>query len=186
MSLVALFHFLCAQHFSYIIISIIRSLRLFCWITTLVVLFLVRCVWSFGLAGLDARSNKYKIRLQLFMCYAPKQWSSKESSSKRARTVSFHSPVHESSFVTTLKKYRPQVATLTVAVYPYLTDSRSCRHCKNGLVKSVWGVNRSLFWDHMENICTLWTKNAQIFNVSYQVVSWDGSQDPSCQYMLLM
>ena len=39
-----LFHFLCAQHVSYTNISIIRSLRLCCWITTLVVIFLVRCV----------------------------------------------------------------------------------------------------------------------------------------------
>ena len=44
MSLAILFHFLCAQHVSDINISIIRTLRLFCWITTLVVLFLVRCV----------------------------------------------------------------------------------------------------------------------------------------------
>ena len=44
MSLFILFHFLCAQHVSDINISIIKSLRLFCWITTLVVLFLVRCV----------------------------------------------------------------------------------------------------------------------------------------------
>jgi len=44
MSLVILFHFLCTQHVSDINISIIRSLRLCCWITTLVVLFLVRCV----------------------------------------------------------------------------------------------------------------------------------------------
>jgi len=43
MSLAILFHFLCAQRVSGIKISIIRSLRLFCWITTLVVLFLVRC-----------------------------------------------------------------------------------------------------------------------------------------------
>ena len=43
MSFAILFH-LCAQHVSDINISIIRSLRLFCWITTLVVLFLVRCV----------------------------------------------------------------------------------------------------------------------------------------------
>jgi len=34
------FHFLCAQHVLDINISIIRSLRLFCWITTVVVLFL--------------------------------------------------------------------------------------------------------------------------------------------------
>ena len=40
MSLAILFHFSCAQHVSDINISIIRSLRLFCWITTLVVLFL--------------------------------------------------------------------------------------------------------------------------------------------------
>ena len=44
MSLAILFHFLCAQHISDINISIIRSLRLCCWITTLVVLFSVRCV----------------------------------------------------------------------------------------------------------------------------------------------
>jgi len=46
MSLAILFH-LCAQHVSDINISIIRSLRLFCWITTLVVLFLVTCVLEF-------------------------------------------------------------------------------------------------------------------------------------------
>ena len=47
MSLAILFHFLCAQHVSGINISIIRSLRLFCWIITLVVLFLARCVLEF-------------------------------------------------------------------------------------------------------------------------------------------
>jgi len=59
MSLVTLFHSLCTQHVSDINISIIRSLRLCCWITTLVVSFcedggfsvgvnlwcLVVCVW---------------------------------------------------------------------------------------------------------------------------------------------
>ena len=47
MSLAILFHFLCAQRVSDINISINRSLRLFCWITTLVVLFLVWCVLKF-------------------------------------------------------------------------------------------------------------------------------------------
>jgi len=47
MSLAILFHYLCAQHVSDINISIIRSLRLFCWITSLVVLFLARCVLEF-------------------------------------------------------------------------------------------------------------------------------------------
>ena len=50
MSLVILFHFLCAQHVSDINISIIRSLRLFCWITTLVVCSWVDVCWSFGVA----------------------------------------------------------------------------------------------------------------------------------------
>ena len=44
MSLAVLFHFLCAKHVSDINISVIRSLRLCCWITTSVVLFSVRCV----------------------------------------------------------------------------------------------------------------------------------------------
>ena len=54
MSLAILFHFLCAQHVSDINITIIRSLRLFCFITTLVVLFLVRCVleFRFGWSGI--------------------------------------------------------------------------------------------------------------------------------------
>ena len=47
MSHAILFHFLCVQHVSDISIFIIRSLRLFCCITTLVVLFLVRCVLEF-------------------------------------------------------------------------------------------------------------------------------------------
>ena len=47
MSLAILFHFLCAQHVSDINISIIRRLWLFCWITTLVVLFLIWCALEF-------------------------------------------------------------------------------------------------------------------------------------------
>jgi len=47
MSLAILFHFLCAQHVSDINMSIIGSLLLFCWITALVVLFLVWCVLEF-------------------------------------------------------------------------------------------------------------------------------------------
>ena len=43
-SFAILFHFLCTQYVSDINISIIRSLRLCCWIATSVVLFSVRCV----------------------------------------------------------------------------------------------------------------------------------------------
>jgi len=44
MPLAILFHFLCAQHVSDISISIVRNLRLCCWITTSVAVFSVRCV----------------------------------------------------------------------------------------------------------------------------------------------
>jgi len=47
MSLAILFHFLCAQDVSDINTTIIRTLRLFCWTTTLIILFLVRCVLEF-------------------------------------------------------------------------------------------------------------------------------------------
>ena len=47
MSLAILFHFLRAKHVLDINISIIKNLRLFCWTTTLVVLFLVRRVLEF-------------------------------------------------------------------------------------------------------------------------------------------
>ena len=47
MSVAILFHFLCAQHVSDLNVAIIRSLWLLCWITTLVILFLVRCVLEF-------------------------------------------------------------------------------------------------------------------------------------------
>ena len=47
MSLGNLFHVLCTRHVSDLNISIVRSLRQFCWITTMVVLFLVRCVLEF-------------------------------------------------------------------------------------------------------------------------------------------
>ena len=50
--LAILFHFLCAQHVSDINISIIRSLRLFCWITTLVYSSWFDVCWSFGVVGL--------------------------------------------------------------------------------------------------------------------------------------
>jgi len=51
--LLFLFHFLCAQHVSDINISIIRILRLFCWITTLVVFSWFDVCWSFGVVGLE-------------------------------------------------------------------------------------------------------------------------------------
>ena len=44
MSLAILFHILCAQHVSDINLSSIRSLRLFCWITTLVYVLGLMCV----------------------------------------------------------------------------------------------------------------------------------------------
>ena len=50
--LLFIFHFLCVQHASGINISITRSLRLFCWITTLVVCSWFDVRWRFGVIGL--------------------------------------------------------------------------------------------------------------------------------------
>ena len=69
MSLAILFHFLCAQHVPDINISIIRSLRLCCWITTSVVLFSVRfvseiwCGWCWVVLVLQAEAL-HKFSLQ--------------------------------------------------------------------------------------------------------------------------
>jgi len=63
MSLPILFYFLCTQHVSDVNISFIRSLRLCCWITTLVVLFLFRCVleiwcgWVWVVSVLQAEAS---------------------------------------------------------------------------------------------------------------------------------
>jgi len=88
MSLAILFYFLCVQHVSDINISIIRSLRLLCLITTLVVLFLVRCVLEIqcGLVGvvsvLQAASIQQNSRKLLMIdilisetCWAYKKWN---------------------------------------------------------------------------------------------------------------
>ena len=55
--LLFLFHFLCAQHVSDINISIIRSLRLFCWITTLIVCSWLNVCWCFIVVGLASACN---------------------------------------------------------------------------------------------------------------------------------
>ena len=71
MSLAILFHFFCAQHVSDINISIIKSLRLCCWITTSVVLFSARCVleiwcgWFWVVLVLQAEAEDLFIH-----CYA--------------------------------------------------------------------------------------------------------------------
>ena len=58
----------CRLNVSDINISIIRSLRLFCWITTLVVLFLVRCVLKFRCGWVGVVSV-----LQAAPCNTPNQ-----------------------------------------------------------------------------------------------------------------
>jgi len=70
MSLGILFHFLCAQHVSDISISIIRSLRLCCWITTSVVVFSVCsvleiwCGWVWVVSMLQASAFSFTIQTQ--------------------------------------------------------------------------------------------------------------------------
>jgi len=51
--LLFLFHFLFAHRVSDINISIIRSLRLFCWIATMVVCSWFDVCWCFGVVGLE-------------------------------------------------------------------------------------------------------------------------------------
>jgi len=73
--LLFLFHFLCAQHVSDINISIIRSLRLFCWVTTLVVCSWFDVCWCFSVVGLEWYPC---CRLQPAMsetCWAHKKWN---------------------------------------------------------------------------------------------------------------
>ena len=115
MSLAILFHFLCAQHVSDINnISIIRSLRLFCWITTLVVLFLVRCVLEsrFGWVGevsvLQAsasvviqQNSRKLLMMDILMsetCWAHKKWNKISSDIKlvfNSSTITMmHGPIN--------------------------------------------------------------------------------------------
>jgi len=77
MSLAILFHFLCAQHVSDINISIIRSLRLFCWITTLVELSLVRCVLEFR-CGWDGMVSVLQAEAQLQPAMSETFWAHKK------------------------------------------------------------------------------------------------------------
>ena len=115
MSLVILFNFLCAQHVSDINISIIRSLRLCCWITTSVVLFSVRCVleiwcgWVWVVSVLQAEEQ---VVLQLLMmdilmsetCWAHKKWNKISSDIKlvfySSTITMMHGPINIRSLYT--------------------------------------------------------------------------------------
>jgi len=68
MSLAILFHFLCGQHVSNINISIIRSLWLCCWITILVVLFLVRCVLEIQCGWVGITNSTTNVVIQQHSC----------------------------------------------------------------------------------------------------------------------
>ena len=75
MLLAILFHFLCTQHVSDINISIIiRNLRLCCWITTSIVLFLVRCVleiwcgWVGAVSVLQAEAQLVLTMFRTLIC----------------------------------------------------------------------------------------------------------------------
>ena len=96
MSLAILFHFLCTQHVPGINISIIRSLRLCCWITTSVVLFSVRCVleiwcgcfwvvpvlqaeaYNIGTTQTQPQHSRKLLMMDILMsetCWAHKKWN---------------------------------------------------------------------------------------------------------------
>ena len=67
--LLFLFHVLCAQHVSDINISIIRSLRLFCWIITLVVCFWFDVCWFFSVVCLEWYPCCRQLRLHRTLTY---------------------------------------------------------------------------------------------------------------------
>ena len=120
MSLAILFHFWCAQHVSDINISIIRSLRLFCWINTLVVLFLVRCMLEFlgsmcigdsvsnthrtknNTTNLVIQQNSSKLLMMYILmsetCWAYKKWNKIASDIKlvfySSTTTMMHGPIN--------------------------------------------------------------------------------------------
>jgi len=125
MSLVILFHFLCAQNISHINIYIIGSLRLCCWITASVVLFLVwrvlefRCGWVGVVSVLQAeaacntKNNTTDVVIQqhsrklpmmdILMsetCWAHKKWNKKASDIKMvfySSTITMmHGPINVS------------------------------------------------------------------------------------------
>ena len=88
MSLAILFHLLCTQHVSDINISIIRSLRLCWWITTLVVSFSVRCVLEFFTAAdiwwclfcrfKHSQHSRRLLKMDILMsetCWAHNKWN---------------------------------------------------------------------------------------------------------------
>jgi len=100
MSLDILFH-LCTQHVSDINISIIRSLRLCCWITTSVVLFSVRCVleiWCGRVWVVSVLQHGRKLLMMDILmsetCWVHKKWNKIASDIK---LVSYSSATNRSA-----------------------------------------------------------------------------------------
>ena len=141
MSLAILFHFLCAQHVSDINISIIRSLRLFCWITTLVVLFLIRCVLEFrcGWVGVVSvlqasacnttnvviQQNSRKLLMMCILiseiCWAHKKWNKIASDIKlvfySSTVTMMHGPINNRStvLISENKRVLSQINTVSIS-----------------------------------------------------------------------
>ena len=108
MSLAILFYLLCAQHVSDINISIFRSLRLCWWITTLVVLFSVRCVLEllvravFGgvrFAGWSLQNEHHQIptRLKPAKRTPPNTNRTKSSNTQRTENKTTNVVIHQQS-----------------------------------------------------------------------------------------
>ena len=131
MSLVILFHFLCAQHVSDINISIIRSLRLSCGITTSVVLFLVRCVLEFrcGWVGVVIPQDSRKLLMMDILmsetCWAHKKWNKITSDIKL---------VFYSSTVTMM--YGPINIQLVICLYSWRQF-----HINKSIVRRIFDIN---------------------------------------------
>jgi len=153
MSLAILFHFLYPQHVSDTNISIIRNLRLFCWITTSIVLFLVRCVLEFrcGWVGvvsmLQAEAQLVfqpatRIPLQpnhtetpmSETCGAHKKWNKIASDIKLVFYSSTITMVHGPINIRLL------LLQLVGCLYYYISDTRSHKHQK-------WTFRNTFIWE---------------------------------------
>ena len=106
MSLVILFHLLSAQHVSDINISIIRSLRLCCWITTSVVFFLgLLCVGD--LVPLDLSSARVA-GLSLFFSLQHGTWQEEQ-----------HPEIYRASFIQQLAQKCIKNKNIYIYIYIY-------------------------------------------------------------------
>jgi len=145
MSLPILFHFLCAQHVSDINISIIRSLRLFCWITTLVVCSWFDVLWCFVVAGLrwyPCCRLKDKLASACYTDTTPTQphWNSNTSTSCASAYYTDTTPTQTHRNSNTSTSCASACYTDTTPTQPH----RNSNTHRNKNTRPMWWFNRKV------------------------------------------